>query len=161
MNPWSRAVSASITMTTSLSPSDGSRSASTWFSAPAFFSVLPTVSNHSTPVASATATVPSVQLSATTMTRSGRRDWERSAGRVDGRIDSSSCDGIRTVTVTGLLSQVVCAMRTTGASGVSSGSSDLRDRAAAMRSTSATLEAASTAIATAAQNTRAGGRTRA
>ncbi len=161
MNPWSSDVSASITITTSLSPRVGSRSASTWFRAPAFFSVLPTVSNHSTPLACATATVSSVQLSATTMTRSGRRDCDSRAGSVVGRIDSSLCDGIRTVTVTGLLSHVACAIRTIGASGVSRGSSDRRDRPAAMRSTRATLDAASTAIATAAQNTRAGGRTRA
>ena len=60
--------------------------ASTWLSAPAFFSVLPTVVNTSTPCARAISAVASVQLSATTTTRSGglRLAPQRLQRRLDG-----------------------------------------------------------------------------
>ena len=89
--------SASITITTSRCSAWGSRRASCWFSAPAFFSVLPTVSTTSTPWAAATSTVASAQLSATTTTRSGRRDCAARDSKVSPRTASSSCAGMRTV----------------------------------------------------------------
>ena len=89
--------SASITRTTSESSAVGSSRASCWLRAPAFFSVLPTVSTTSTPWLRATSTVASVQLSAMTSTRSGRRVCAASESRVIARTASSSWAGISTV----------------------------------------------------------------
>ena len=89
--------SASITSTTSRGSAWGRRRASCWFSAPAFFSVLPTVSTTSTPCAAATSTVASVQLSATTTTRSGGRVCPASDSNVSPRTASSLCAGMSTV----------------------------------------------------------------
>ena len=75
----------------------GSSRASTWLSAPAFCWVLATVSTTSTPCSRAIRTVASVQLSATTITRSGGRVWRRSDARVRPSTASSSCAGISTV----------------------------------------------------------------
>lgn len=71
--PWAQVVSASMIMTTSLLSEVGSTVASAWLSAPAFLYTLSTLSITSYPSCKAISMVRSVQLSATTITRSGAR----------------------------------------------------------------------------------------
>ncbi len=114
-------------MTTSFSPSSGSRSARTWLSPPAFLCRFSRVSNTSTPAATARSGVASVQLSATTMMRSGAASCACNASMVAEIRSASLCAGTRTVIVTGPWNTPrVAAMTTFGASGMSSASEDLR-----------------------------------
>jgi hypothetical protein len=148
-------VSASTTMTTSLWPCSGSRRRSTWLSAPAFLRVLATDSTTSTPAPWAIATVASVQLSATTMIRSGRCDWPTRDAIVARRDASSLCAGIRTVTVTGpSKTSWVRAMTILGANGLVPIFTERRDWLVIRRSSSATPAANRTATPTAATATR-------
>ena len=75
--------------------------ASAWLSAPPLRCTLPSVSKASCPNDRATSTVPSVQLSATTTTRSGGRVCSSSAASVAGSERSSSWAGTRIVMRTG------------------------------------------------------------
>ncbi len=86
-----------MTRMTSRGPDSGRSLASSWFKAPAFFSVFPIVSTTSTPRARTSAMVPSVQLSAITSTRSGRRSWSSREASVAPITASSLCAGMSTV----------------------------------------------------------------
>lgn len=77
------------------------------------------VSKTSTPAARASSGVASVQLSATTMMRSGGSDWVCREVSVAAIRSSSLCAGMRTVMVTGpWKTPRVSAMTIFGASGV-------------------------------------------
>ena len=86
-----------MTITASSDARKGSARLRIWLSAPAFLSVLPTLGATTTsPRARARATVPSVQLSGTTTTRSGRLVWFISESRAMSIDASSLCAGTST-----------------------------------------------------------------
>jgi hypothetical protein len=75
--------------------------ASAWLRAPAFFAVFPIVSITWAPCAVAIRAVSSVQLSATTMIRSGRRSCRTRLRKVAASCPASLWAGISTTTARG------------------------------------------------------------
>ena len=112
----------------------------------------------SVPAASARATVESLQLSATTITRSAGRVCARRDARVSGSDASSLCAGTSTVTVTGPAnSPRVLSITIRGASGVARTLVERREIVVIRHSNRASPPAASSATATAATSTATAG----